>query len=75
MNAWTRFPLIGTDGIWEARNPGDDTFGKPLRKALIRRWAHHDPRRVRDEILAALAQCLATSRRADDVTLIVARVE
>jgi len=65
--------LIGTDGIWEARNRSNKMFGKNTLRNLIRQHARLDARRIRDTILDALASFQEDRRPEDDVTLIVVK--
>jgi sigma-B regulation protein RsbU (phosphoserine phosphatase) len=65
--------LIGTDGIWEARNDSNDMFGKKALRNLIRRYAQHDARDIRDAILEALDGFQTGVRAEDDITLIVVK--
>lgn len=66
--------VIGTDGIWEARNPAGDMFGK---EALRRVIAENAPRSA-EEISLAITESLAAFCRArpqeDDITLVVVKV-
>lgn len=66
--------LIGTDGIWEARNARDDMFGKHALRDLVRHWSSYDAQRLRDEILLALKRFMEGVPQKDDITLIVAKV-
>lgn len=77
---WKRFDegqilLIGTDGIWEARNRRNAMFGKAALRDLIRQNARHDARDIRDAILEALDRFQEGSRPEDDITLIVVKRE
>ena len=66
--------VIGTDGIWEMRNTGNERFGKDKLKELIRSHAAENAA----EIMAAITQALDRFRgeRAseDDVTMVVIKV-
>jgi len=67
--------LLGTDGIWEARNAAGDMFGKEPIYQILRRHGDADAQ----GILTACLYCLETfqdgTAREDDVTLIVIKVE
>ena len=65
--------LIGTDGIWEARNRRNAMFGKAALRDLIRQYARNDARDIRDAILKALDRFQEGSRPEDDITLIVVK--
>lgn len=63
--------VIGTDGVWEARNPKGAMFGKDQLRDVIKRHAH----RSAANIGAAVSQALNAFREdvsfKDDVTLVV----
>jgi sigma-B regulation protein RsbU (phosphoserine phosphatase) len=63
--------LLGTDGIWEARDPSGAMFGKDRLKAVIRAHHHRSARDICDAVLAAVREHHATNEQADDVTLVV----
>ncbi|MGD9329718.1 MAG: SpoIIE family protein phosphatase [Desulfobacterales bacterium] len=65
--------LIGTDGIWEARNRYREMFGKRALRGLIRQYAQLDARHIRDEIFKALSQFQKNTRPEDDITLMVVK--
>ena len=66
--------VFGTDGIWEARNPAGQLFGKALLFDIIRKHAV----RSAGEIVAAIMDALDHFRQGvvpeDDVTLVVVKV-
>ena len=66
--------VIGTDGIWEARNERDEMYGKDRLRQVIRANAE----RSAQEISAAIAQDHSLFRgeiaQEDDVTLVVVKV-
>lgn len=63
--------VIGTDGVWEARDPQGAMFGKDQLRDVIKRHAH----RSADSICEAVSQALNAFRGEaafkDDVTLVV----
>ena len=65
---------IGTDGIWEARNPRSEMFGKPRLREIIRRLAGSPAH----EIIAAVLQEVDTFchplPRTDDITLVIVKM-
>jgi sigma-B regulation protein RsbU (phosphoserine phosphatase) len=65
--------LIGTDGIWETRDPAGRRFGRDALRALVRAHAHRPPADILAEVLAALASFRGTRVQEDDVTLVVLR--
>ena len=66
--------VIGTDGIWETRNPHGKFFGKEALREVIRANAS----RTADEIGKAIVEAVDQHRRQrpqeDDVTLVVIKV-
>jgi len=66
--------VLGTDGVWEARNANDEQFGKQPILKIIQQQAN----RTAQEILSACLKTLETFRDGvqpdDDVTLIVIKV-
>lgn len=66
--------LLGTDGIWEARNPKDEMFGKEPIYRIIRR----NPAASAKEILTAIFNdfnyFLKDRAPEDDVTMIVIKI-
>ncbi|MGN6369825.1 MAG: SpoIIE family protein phosphatase [Phycisphaerae bacterium] len=63
--------LIGTDGIWEARNPSEDEFGRERLKQAIRELADRSAREIQAELFNRLKQYCAGNTIADDVTYVV----
>jgi sigma-B regulation protein RsbU (phosphoserine phosphatase) len=66
--------VIGTDGIWEARNPAGDMFGKERLRRIIRENAQRDAREISVAVTDALAAFRRTRAQEDDVTLVVVKV-
>jgi sigma-B regulation protein RsbU (phosphoserine phosphatase) len=63
--------LLGTDGIWEARNPRGDMFGKHRIQELIRRHPGAGAREILAICFDALDRFLEDRALEDDVTMIV----
>jgi sigma-B regulation protein RsbU (phosphoserine phosphatase) len=63
--------LIGTDGIWEMRDPGGKRFGRDALRALVRAHAHRPPADILEAVLDALAAFRGPRAQEDDVTLVV----
>ena len=66
--------LLSTDGIWEARNPQGQMFGREAISDLIRQQAHADAEQIQDAILAALNLFQQGIASADDATLVVIKI-
>jgi serine phosphatase RsbU (regulator of sigma subunit) len=65
--------VVGTDGIWEARNAAGEMFGKDRLYSLLRRMAGGSAREIADSMLEHLKQFLGGSEFEDDVTLVVVK--
>jgi serine phosphatase RsbU (regulator of sigma subunit) len=67
--------VIGTDGIWEARNREGRMFGKLLLQQVIRDNVVRPAAEIVDKVLEALRQFLFPLDIQDDATLVVVKVE
>lgn len=65
--------VIGTDGIWEARNPEDEMFGKERMREAIREAAGGSAEAIATHVAERLAAFCGTAPQKDDVTLLVAK--
>jgi sigma-B regulation protein RsbU (phosphoserine phosphatase) len=63
--------VIGTDGIWEARNPGGEMFGREKLKDLIRENAAHSSEGISAAIIDSIKTFQDSARQEDDITLLV----
>jgi sigma-B regulation protein RsbU (phosphoserine phosphatase) len=65
--------VVGTDGVWEARNGDGEMFGKDRLREVVQRHAH----RTAETICEAVSQALDVFRGevpyGDDVTLVVVK--
>lgn len=66
--------LLGTDGIWEARNPEGEMFGKESMYALLRQNKDRDAAEILTGITEALNDFQRGATIEDDVTLIVIKL-
>jgi sigma-B regulation protein RsbU (phosphoserine phosphatase) len=66
--------VIGTDGIWEARNPDGEMFGKRSVREIIERCAHQPAGRILEAVVDAVERFQDGSSREDDITLVVIKV-
>jgi sigma-B regulation protein RsbU (phosphoserine phosphatase) len=66
---------IGTDGIWEAFNQAGDMFGKQRFREVVRRHARGTATQILNAVFDALEQFTLGQKRADDITLVVVKVE
>jgi sigma-B regulation protein RsbU (phosphoserine phosphatase) len=66
--------VIGTDGIWEARNASDEMFGKDRLHDLIRRHANAPAEQIAKAIDASVRQFRGNRDQLDDITLVVVKL-
>ena len=67
--------LLGTDGIWEARNQNGSMFGKSAVYEIIRQNAEADASTIQAAIIEALTRFQNGAGLEDDVTLVVIKIE
>ena len=67
--------VIGTDGIWEARNPQGEYFGKNRLMAMVREGAKQPAADLAESIIAALDTFRQLRPPEDDATLVVIKVK
>lgn len=67
--------VIGTDGIWEARNREGRMFGKLLLQQVIRDNVVRPAAEIVEKVLEALKQFLFPLDIQDDATLVVVKME
>ncbi len=65
--------VIGTDGIWEARDPSGEMFGKDRLREVITEHASGDAESVARAILNTVVRFRDGGVQADDITLVVLR--
>jgi sigma-B regulation protein RsbU (phosphoserine phosphatase) len=63
--------VIGTDGIWEARNDMGEMFGRNRLKDLIRKYAAHSSDSISTSVINAIKTFQGSARQEDDITLLV----
>jgi sigma-B regulation protein RsbU (phosphoserine phosphatase) len=66
--------LLGTDGIWEARNRGGEMFGKEQIYRIIRENPAASAKQILTSCLDALHLFLENQAPEDDITLVVIKV-
>ena len=67
--------LIGTDGLWEARNPSGKMFGVERLKKILCDNAQRPAVRIFSAIMGHLTDFCGARRLEDDVTLVVMKVQ
>ncbi len=63
--------VIGTDGIWEARNAANEMFGKPRLCELLSDRAESSARDIHNAVVSAVNDFRAAGPQEDDITLVV----
>lgn len=66
--------VLATDGIWEARNPRGEFFGKARLRDLIRGHRDASSAAICEAIAAALERFRGTAIQRDDITAVVFRL-
>lgn len=66
--------LLSTDGIWEARNPGGEMFGKKRLYDIIRRNHAAGADEILNTITVALHRFQEGAALEDDVTMVVVKI-
>ena len=70
-----RIIVIGTDGVWEARNPKGEMFGKSRLREIIRAHATELAKQILDGVIRESEQFRNPLSIEDDFTLVVVKVE
>ena len=65
---------IGTDGIWEARNPAGEMFGKARLGRILRERAAEDADAILSAAFDALVEFTGTAGPEDDAVLVIVKV-
>lgn len=63
--------LVGTDGIWEARNPDGEELGTERLKSLLRSEAANSAAQIHAATMALVSNFRMDNRQEDDITLTV----
>ena len=66
--------LIGTDGIWEARNEEGLMLGKERYREMIRRHSRLSARGIVEAVMEDIERYRGGAEHEDDVTLVVVKV-
>jgi len=67
--------VIGTDGIWEARDDHGMMFGKQMLQKVIREHAESSSAQIVQQVLESLKQFIFPLSLQDDATLVVVKVQ
>ena len=66
---------IATDGVWEARNPAGEPFGKARLRNIIKSEAGKTAREIVTSVVEAVARFIYPLKNPDDVTLVVVKTK
>ena len=66
--------VLGTDGVWEARNPRGEMFGKEHIYTIIREKTDLDAKSILNTIVESLSKFKENFKIEDDVTLVVIKI-
>jgi sigma-B regulation protein RsbU (phosphoserine phosphatase) len=66
--------LLSTDGIWEARNPQGQMFGRQAIYDIIGQNSHRPAARILEAVLADLNRFQQGVEPADDITLVIVKI-
>lgn len=66
---------VGTDGIWEARDPEDHFFGKERFREILRREAGHSAQDMVAAVFDEVGRFCRGMPYQDDVTLVVIKIQ
>ena len=66
--------VIGTDGIWEARNQQDEMFGKERYLDVIRNHAADSAHGIQNAVIRAVETFQGDASQEDDITLVVVKL-
>lgn len=66
--------VIGTDGIWEARNERGEMFGKDALRETVRASAARAARDIGQAVIQSVAEFRGRRPQQDDITLVVLKV-
>jgi sigma-B regulation protein RsbU (phosphoserine phosphatase) len=66
--------VIATDGIWEARNPNGEMYGKDRLQEIIRQKAAATAKEIQSTIFESIRRFQKNARLEDDMTLVVIKV-
>jgi len=67
--------VIGTDGIWEGRNPSGEMFGKERLMAIIRKMATYDASTILEKVFQEHTKFSDGLKNDDDLTLVVVKIQ
>jgi len=66
--------FVGTDGIWESRNPAGEMFGTARLRQVLATWADRSASDIFSVIVDKVKSFCASERQQDDMTLLIIKV-
>ena len=66
--------VVGTDGVWEARNPSGRMFGRMVIKDIIRKYSAQSADDIMENIFSQIRRFRQTGHPEDDETLMVVKL-
>ncbi len=66
--------VVGSDGIWDARNSEDRMFGTQRFHAVLKESRSGSAQEICKSVISAVADFVGSAERYDDVTIVVAKV-
>ncbi|MGH7214720.1 MAG: SpoIIE family protein phosphatase [Tepidisphaeraceae bacterium] len=66
--------VVGTDGIWEARNEADEMYGKERLRELVRQNAQGTAEEISRALDKALVRFIGNAPVRDDVTFVIVKM-
>jgi len=67
--------LLGSDGVWEARDRDGNMFGKQRVRDILRTQRDRPAGAILDTLFDAVASHAAETKQADDMTLVVVKID
>ena len=67
--------MLSTDGLWEAQNRQGDMFGKEAIYEIVRRNSSTGAGELLDTLLYAVTRFQKNQQPADDITLVIVKVD
>jgi sigma-B regulation protein RsbU (phosphoserine phosphatase) len=67
--------VVGTDGIWEARNDRGEFFGKERFRDVLQKAAAHTADEIGTAVIDGVLQFVGAAPRVDDITLVVIKAK
>jgi sigma-B regulation protein RsbU (phosphoserine phosphatase) len=67
--------VIGTDGIWEARNESGEMLGKEALRQIVRAHQDETAKNIVEAVITRVSRFQGGRAQEDDITLVVVKVE